>query len=339
MTQKRKHREIILAWAKPLPQSLAADTPPPGTDPAEEDTAPAPLPAGFPAHLLTEAQQVAISRWFEDWQENTLELVRSMLNLTPEEELKHFHQNATLLARLLRLHPTCEHSVTQLAHAMGCDPSDLNSRNRELIRTAQAHFAAVAPSVHTPSIRELRRAYPQLDFSRRTGELPVIIVPFLDPRTTIADRMSTVLSLATHPGITAREEHMPADKDPAMSNAVCITFPSDTNNTKRDKPMYTKLYKQVLNEQLQPCLKMASTLLPRYAMELPLETVKGLTAYTDDLTQYATKEQYQKKTTPQRHRAAIGKLCTLMTTLNNAIGDREPQLATPARILRETLYA
>lgn len=339
MTQKRKHREIILAWAKPLPQSLAADTPPPGTDPAEEDTAPAPLPAGFPAHLLTEAQQVAISRWFNDWQENTLELIRSMLNLTPEEELKHFHQNATLLARLLRLHPTCEHSVTQLAHAMECDPSDLNARNRELIRTAQAHFAAIAPSVHTPSIRELSQAYPQLDFSRRHGKLPVIIVPFLDPRTTIADRMSTVLSLGALPGITAAETTMPAEKDPAQNNAIRITFPPNTHNTKRTKNMYTNRYKEVLKEQLKPCLKIASTLLPRYAMELPFETVNGLAAYLDDLTQYAAKEQRASKTTPQRHRAAIGKLCTLMTTLNNAIGDREPQLATPARILRETLYA
>lgn len=339
MTQKRKHREIILAWAKPLPQSLAADTPAPGTDPAEEDTAPAPLPAGFPAHLLTEAQQAAISRWFEDWQENMLELIRSMLTLTPEEELKHFHQNATLLARLLRLHPTCEHSVAQLARAMECDAADLNARNRELIRTAQAHFAAVATTVHTPSIRELRRAYPQLDFARRVGELPVIIVPFLDPKITITDRMSTVLSLASQPGITAAETTMPDEIDPAQTNAVRITFPSNTHNKKRDKHMNTNRYKQTLKEQLQPCLQAASKLLPRYAMELPFETVNGLAAYIDDLTKYADKELNNKDTSHQRHCAAINKLCTLMTTLNNAIGDREPRLAIPARILRETLYS
>lgn len=337
MTPKRKHREVILAWASPLPQSLAAPTPPPGHTPEEDE--PAPLPAGFPAHLLTEAQQLAISRWFSDWQENTLELIRSMLTLTPEEELKHFHQNATLLARLLRLHPACEHSVTQLATCMACDPADLNARNRELIRTAQNHFSAVAPSVHTPSIRELRRAYPQLDFARRVGELPVIIVPFLDPHATIADRMSTVLSLASHPGITAAETTMPSHKDPQQSNAIRITFPSNTHNIKRDKNMNTNRYKELLQEHLQPALKTAGALLPKYAMSLPFETVNALSAYIDDLTQYANLEQNSPKTSRQRHRAALTKLCTLMTTLNNHIGTSEPQLAIPARILRDALYA
>ena len=326
---KRHHREVRLDWACPLPESLPAPEPPPGTEPEELEELPT-LP-GFPEGLgLTTLQHEAIARWYRQQQANVYDCARHLLATEPEDSLHHYICNAVLLGRLLRLHPACNHSVAELARALHVDKSDLCDRARNIARAAAAahrHNAAT----RTLTVTELAHAYPQLDFSRREGKLPELIVPFRNPRTTLAEQWSTATSLATIPGITAalaetRDTH----------NAIRITFPASTRN-RHLHTMTTSAHNacaDTLSELLTPTLALARRTLALHCMQLPSTTTRTLTGYLDSLHTYATTRHGAKDTTPREQAQAARHLYLLADTLR----EHEPRLTPAAERLRSILY-
>lgn len=327
---KRHHREVRLDWALQLPESLPAPEPPPGTEPEELEELPT-LP-NFPEGLgLTTLQHEAIARWYRQQQANVYDCARHLLATEPEDSLHHYICNAVLLGRLLRLHPACNHSVAELARALHVDKSDLAARSRNIARAAASAHRHNAPQ-RTLTITELIQAFPQLDFSRRQGKLPELIVPFRNPRLTLAEQWSTATSLATIPGITAS---LAETKD--NHNAIRITFPAQTRN-RHLHAMSTSAHNataDALSELLTPTIALARRTLAIHCMQLPTADTRTLTGYLDSLHTYATTRHGAKDLTPREQAEAARHLYLLA----NRLQEFEPRLAPAAIRLHTVLYA
>lgn len=325
---KRKHREIRLDWACQLPESLPAPEPPPGTEPEELEELPT-LP-NFPEDLgLSTMQHEAIARWYRQQQSNVYDCARHLLATEPEDSLLHYICNAVLLGRLLSLHPACNHSLKDLAKALHVDKSDLAARARNLARAASAAHRHNATQ-RTLTITELIKAFPQLDFSRREGKLPELVVPFRNSRATLADQWSTATSLANIPGITAA---LAETKD--QSNAIRISFPASTLD--RHNYMKTSTFNHIadaLTELLTPTLTLAGKTLAKNCLSIPTKENEILTGYMETLHLYATTRHGKKDLRPREQSAAARKLYLLADRLK----EYEPRLTSAANTLRDLLY-
>lgn len=213
-------RKVILRYAAPLQEGRHAA--PEAQQPCTHD-----LPASFPAELLDAEQLDAVASWFDEWQDSTLERIRTALNLPPDptgregmrKSLPELVAACVILCHLLRLHPAAEHSLPTLARALGM-------RERKLYYIRDAIMSALSGALprikrKTPRLQQMADIFPQLDFSRRVGKKPCLIVPFVE-HATLAEQFETVLSLGTYPGITAALALTRADE-----NAVRITFSDD----------------------------------------------------------------------------------------------------------------
>ena len=327
---KRKHREVKLEWAAPLHDNLPAPELPPGTEPEDTDTEDtAQLPPGLPEDAgFTPAQRLLLSSWYRQMQLNLYDTARHILATAPAEGLLHYILNAVLLARALRLHPACEHSLSTLARALNVDKSDLAERSRAILRAmAGAHRHHATP--RTLSIRELAANFPQLNFRAREGKLPVITVPFANQRTLLAEQFTTVTALAGVPGITAT-----LDLTTAGFNAVRITFPSVTHNTNKTNMSTKNAIHDALCAHLSTTLTHARKGLLTAGYTLPLSTVNTLTGYLDALHTYATTRHGKADCTPKEENAAARHAYLLA----NHLQEHAPALEPVATALREILY-
>lgn len=327
---KRKHREVKLEWAAPLHDNLPAPDLPPGTEPEESEPEEAEqLPPGLPEDAgFTPAQRTMLCTWYRQLQLNLHDTARHLLNTQPADGLLHYILNAVLLARMLRLHPACEHSLSTLARALNVDKSDLAERNRAMLRAAAgAHRHHATP--RTLSIRELAANFPQLNFRAREGKLPVITVPFTDQRALLTEQFNTVTALAAVPGITAT-----LDLTTAGFNAVRITFPSNTHNTTNNNMSTKNAIHDTLCAHLSATLTHARRGLLTANYILPLSTVSTLTGYLEALHTYATTRHGKPDCTPKEETAAARHAYLLA----NHLQEHSPALEPVATALREILY-
>lgn len=322
------HREIKLEWAAPLHDNIpAADLPPDVQADGPDAAAEAPiLPASFPADKFTADQLAVIAAWYRQMQADLYDAARTMLATDPAEGLANFMLNAALIARMLRLHPACEQSISTLARALNVDKSDLAERNRALVRTAAANRRATC-SPRTLSLRELAKHFPQLDFSAREGRLPTVIVPFVNRRATLAEQWHTVTAIAAIPGLAATLA-LTADS----LNAVRITFPSHTHNTTNMSTHNAII--DMLDEQLTPALSHARRALTKHAFNLPHSTCKTLTGYLESLHTYATTRHGKPDLTPREAAAAARHLYLIATNLQPL----DPSFEPLTLLLRDLLY-
>lgn len=192
------------------------------------------LPASFPAHCLDDDQLQEIQNWFDSWAGNLLHTLKQALlcartrstkaDAPPPVNLQNLIINSAVLAHLLRLHPSAESSLPELAKALGVSRSRVYYARDAIL--AQLGSAAVAAF---RSVRELHNitheqlaALPQLDLpAATTPATRVMLIPFAGYQG-VAARFATVQHIANLPGVESVRE----DITPENRNAVRITLKS-----------------------------------------------------------------------------------------------------------------
>lgn len=185
-----------------------------------------PMPADFPAELLDPEQLEAVQAWWADWQQEMLRHLRHLLTVQHPEgarestphTLRHLQQRCVVLCHLLGLHPAAERSMTTLAAELGVALPTLSALRGLLLRT-MAQLRRPQPSQQQPtSISTLAANFPLLDWERREGKRPVIVVPFRR-RLTYCSQFELCAAIAAVPGISATLTLTAAQED-----ALRITF-------------------------------------------------------------------------------------------------------------------
>lgn len=185
-----------------------------------------PMPADFPAELLEPEQLEAVQAWWADWQQDMLHQLRHLLTVQHPEgaressphTLRHLQQRCVVLCHLLGLHPAAERSMTTLAAELGVALPTLSALRGLLLRTMAQLRRPQAAQQQPPTISTLAANYPLLDWERREGKRPVIVVPFRR-RLTYCSQFELCAAIAAHPGISATLTLTAAQED-----ALRITF-------------------------------------------------------------------------------------------------------------------
>lgn len=209
--------KVKIEYCKPLPPHLAA-----------APTAPElpPLPVDFPAELLGEAALEAVQAWWADWQQESLQHLRHLLTIRPAEEekcsappnLAHLGLRAVLLCHLLGLHPAAERSLVSLAAELGEPLRKLTALKSTMLRAMARNRKRQSEKLPNTQLHTLAAAFPLLDFERREGKRPVIVVPFRQ-RLTYCAQFELCAAIAAQPGISATLTLTAAQED-----ALRITF-------------------------------------------------------------------------------------------------------------------
>lgn len=199
-----------------------------------EDTAAQPfgLPASFPAHVLDDDQLEEIAAWFDSWTTDLLHTLRQSLicartrstkaDAAPPISLQNFLIHSAVLAHLLRLHPSAEASLPELAKSLGVSRSRVYyARDAILAQLGAAAMAAFRGKREVANITQQQlAALPQLDHAAATSPAHgVLLIPFAGHHG-LAARFATVQHIATLPGVATVRD----DITPDARHAVRITL-------------------------------------------------------------------------------------------------------------------
>lgn len=206
-----------------------------GATPAAEPTAqPFALPASFPAHCLEDDQLQEIQNWWDTWAADLLHTLRQALlcartrstktGAAPPVNLQNLIVHSAVLAHLLRLHPSAESSLPELARALGVSRSRVYYARDAILE--QLGAGAIAAFRTMRAVRDITMDQlahlKQLDLAAATRPAArVLLIPFAGHHC-VAARFATVQHLATLPGIDTVREDITADH----RNAVRITLKS-----------------------------------------------------------------------------------------------------------------
>jgi hypothetical protein len=206
-----------------------------GVTPAAEETAqPFALPASFPAHCLDDDQLLEIENWFDTWAADLLHTLKQALlcartrstkaDAAPPVNLQNLIIHSAVLAHLLRLHPSAEATLPELAKALGVSRSRVYYARDAILE--QLGSAAIAAFRSTRAVRDITldqlTHLTQLDLPGATRPAArVLLIPFAGYHG-VAARFATVQHIATLPGVdTVREDITHDDR-----HAVRITLKS-----------------------------------------------------------------------------------------------------------------
>lgn len=203
-----------------------------------QDITPHDLPDSFPADLLDDDQLDAVAAWWAHYTTELIDRLRIALCATPGapkkarcvQDLEHYILQAVALGHILRLHPACDITLSELAHHLGVNARALRSA-KDTVSDAIMHPGRAAERADRRSERRLTigrlgRLYPVLDIARAEGSKPVLIIPYRR-HITLATQMTLALSISRYKNITCTLWETAAGE-----NAIKITFHSPENRAK-----------------------------------------------------------------------------------------------------------
>lgn len=191
------------------------------------------LPASFPAHALDDDQLHELEQWWDEWIADTLHAVkqallmarsRSTKNAAPPVNLQNLIVHSVVLAHLLRLHPSAERSLPELAKELGVSCARVYYARDAILAALGASAVAAfrgAREVHDITLEQISRCRELDATAATTPSARVLLIPFAGYHG-VAARFAVVQHLATLPGVESVREDITNEN----RNAVRITLKS-----------------------------------------------------------------------------------------------------------------